>query len=71
VRARVAATTRKPVVADAAGEELVSDLRDDGPRRASALRDRGAPSIHRPTARPVTFCCATGCFDATSAWRRP
>jgi len=30
VRARVAANAREPVVEHAAGEELVSDLRDDG-----------------------------------------
>ena len=41
VRAGVAADAREPVVEDAAGEELVGDLRDDGAPRAVLAREMG------------------------------
>ena len=40
-RARVAANPRTPVVEHAAGEELVSDLRDHGAPRAVRAREDG------------------------------
>ena len=39
VRARIAADAGEAVLEDAAGEELVSDLRDDGPPRAVLARE--------------------------------
>ena len=41
------------------------------PRRACALRDRGAPAYRRLGCGPSPFRCATGCFDATSTRCRP
>ena len=43
VRARIAADAREPVVEHAAGEELVSDLRDDGAPQAVLALDRVRP----------------------------
>ena len=71
VRAGVTANTREPVVEDAAGEELVRDLRDDGPPgavlageavvvdRLQAMQLIGHQPKERRRLRPSGFVDAT------------
>jgi hypothetical protein len=65
VRARVAADAREPVLEHPAFEERVRDLRDHGPPRACALRDRGAPSIRSIGVRTITVVLRDGPFRRT------